>query len=192
MFFYVIIYFLFHFIFPRGNQGHLVTIRDEGTQQFVFNVFKNEFHDANDVVWIGLSDQHYKGQHRWMDGWLLFVISYPNLRPRQTVSIASKQNMLFSVPLNVSSGYPHPCISHCVMSCFDLCFWLVCLQLETKHVNTKCNALFQSLFFAYRLTSTILGKKGRGRGIMLSLCPSVCVCDDSVFVKWLRGWGWDD
>jgi hypothetical protein len=67
------------------------------------------------------------------------------LRPRQTVSIASKQNMLFTAPLHVSGGYPHPFISHCVMSCFDLCFWLVCLQLETKHVNTKNNALFQSL-----------------------------------------------
>jgi hypothetical protein len=49
-----------------------------------------------------------------------------------------------------------PVISHCVMSCFDLCFWLVCLQLETKLVNTnltKCNAWF---FFAYRLTFLFL------------------------------------
>jgi hypothetical protein len=66
-----------------------------------------------------------------------------------TVSIASKQNMLFTVPLHVSSGYSHACISHCVMSCFDVCFWLVCLQLETKHVNTNCNALFQSVFFFF-------------------------------------------
>jgi hypothetical protein len=65
------------------------------------------------------------------------------IRPRQTVSIASKQNMLFTVLLHVLSCYLQPCIVHYVMSCFDLCFWLVCLQLETKHVNT----LFQSVFF---------------------------------------------
>jgi hypothetical protein len=64
------------------------------------------------------------------------------LGPRQTVSIASKQHMLFTVPLHVSSGYLHPCISHCIMSCFDLCFWLVGLQLQTKHVKHEMQRLF--------------------------------------------------
>jgi hypothetical protein len=88
-----------------------------------------------------------------------------SFRPWQTVSIASKQNMLFTVPLHVSSGYPQPFISHSV---YDVVFRFAFLasvsatrnktrKHEMQRVFSK-GFFFFFFFLAYRLTSTLRTK----------------------------------
>nr|KAG5696180.1 hypothetical protein BaRGS_021665 [Batillaria attramentaria] len=51
----------------EARHGHLVTIRDAATNQFLYNTMVNELHFKG-VVFIGLSDSHSEDDWRWVDG----------------------------------------------------------------------------------------------------------------------------
>ena len=49
----------------RSRRGHLVTIRDKATQDFLFSSLR-EFHWPGNGVWIGASDQRNEMDWRWV------------------------------------------------------------------------------------------------------------------------------
>ena len=51
----------------EARNGHLVTIPDRETQQFLYNTISRDFHYQG-KIWIGLTDQEREQHHIWVDG----------------------------------------------------------------------------------------------------------------------------
>ena len=54
----------------RSRRGHLVTIRDRGTQDFIYRTLR-EFHWPGNGVWLGASDQQNEMDWKWVTSELI-------------------------------------------------------------------------------------------------------------------------
>ncbi|KAI8744513.1 perlucin protein [Biomphalaria glabrata] len=59
----------------ESNGGHLVYVRDQETQSYIYDQLAHTYRDSFDKVWLGLNDITTEGVYLWEDG---TALSYSN------------------------------------------------------------------------------------------------------------------